>query len=115
MARGFDITQNMILDASRQSYSQHSDVKFVVVIIPFREQVYTNATLQPRFDNLNNTLISFLQKNEIAVIDLTTALREKAGTEPDLIYFTDDMHLNARGNKIVAELLGQELEMIFDQ
>jgi hypothetical protein len=115
VARGFDITQNTILDASRQPYSQRSDVKFVVVIIPFREQVYTSTTLRPRFDDLNNTLVSFLRQNEISVIDLTTALREKAGTEPDLIYFSDDMHLNARGNKIVAELLEQELEMIFGQ
>jgi hypothetical protein len=115
VTHGFALTQAIILEAYRQTSVQHNETQFVVVFLPFREQVYANSELQPRFDHLGNSMLDFLQQNEVPVIDLTVPLREKAKAESDLIYFSEDIHLNSRGNEIVAELLEQELEIIFEQ
>ncbi len=115
IAQGLTLTQAIILEASRQTDAQPSQVKFVLVILPFREQVYANSALQSRFDKLNEALVDFSQQNEIPIIDLTAALREKAKAEPELIYFDKDIHLNARGNEIVAELIEQNLGLMFAQ
>ncbi|MFB0537184.1 MAG: SGNH/GDSL hydrolase family protein [Anaerolineae bacterium] len=113
IAEGFDITQRAILEANEQIQAQLDDAKLVVVIIPFREQMkYTNSALQPQLDGLSNALVDFCQKNGIPVVDLTPAMREKMKGERDGLYYQRDLHLNARGNEIVAELLNKNLPAV---
>jgi lysophospholipase L1-like esterase len=107
VGQGFALTQEAILAASDQA--RRNGVDFVVLILPFREQVYAASGLHARFDKLNQALADFCRQNDIPIVDLTAALREKAAAEPALIYFSKDIHLNARGNELVAELLGETL------
>jgi hypothetical protein len=110
VADGFALTQQAILEARRQTLAQDSQAKFVVIVLPYREQTYAPAALQPQLDHLNQTLADFCRQHDLTCIDLTVALREKAKSETKPIYFQKDIHLNARGNEIVAELLAQELK-----
>jgi hypothetical protein len=108
VAEGLALTQEALLAASRQA--ERSGAGFAVVIIPYREQVYAAEAFQARMDRINGILVDFCQQHAIPVIDLTPALREKAAQEKSPIYFKKDIHLNPRGNQLVAELLGQSLE-----
>ena len=109
VSEGLKLTQDAILTAYEQTQTRFPDTKFVVVIIPFREQVYAPSTLQDRFDDLNEALIDFCGQHNIPIIDLTPAIRAKASHETDPVYFTQDIHLNIQGNQLVAELLAQSL------
>lgn len=105
VAEGLALTQQSILEARRQTLAADPNAQFIVLILPFREQVYAPAALQPRLDHLNHTLAGFCRQHNLVCLDLTPALREKAGIEASSIYFNQDIHLTARGNQIVAELL----------
>ncbi len=107
VARGFALTQEAILAARAQTEQQGA--QFILVILPFREQVYAPPGLQPRLDGLNEALLDFGRQQEITVIDLTPALRARAAGRPEWLYFRKDIHLNVQGNVVVAELLNQEL------
>jgi hypothetical protein len=107
VARGFTLTQEALLAARDQT--RRSGAEFVVLILPFREQVYADPVLKPRFDRLNQALVEFCRQNEIEVIDLTAALRAEAASEPALIFYSKDIHFNARGNELVAELVRRQL------
>jgi hypothetical protein len=115
VADGFDRTKTIILEVNRQTLVQGGQTQLVVVILPFREQVYTDPQLQARFDHLNENLAKFLQENDIPVIDLTAELRRRAKAEPASLYFDEDIHLNVEGNEVVAELLKQRLMEVFEQ
>jgi hypothetical protein len=110
VAAGLAQTQTAILEARRQTLVQDSQTKFVVVMFPYREQVYAPAKLQPPLDQLNQALANFCQQQNLDCLDLTPALREKAKAETGSIYFQKDIHLNERGNEIAAELLAQALK-----
>lgn len=115
VAVGFDRAKTAILEANRQTTAQGDETQLVVVILPFREQVYASPHLQARFDHLNESLAEFLQENDIPVIDLTADLRRRAGVEAAPLYFDEDIHLNVKGNEVVAELLKQRLAEVFEQ
>ncbi len=106
---GLKLTQDAISEAKQQTQSKFGDTEFVVIIVPTREQVYLNDTiLQAQLDVLNAELVEFAQTQDISVIDLTPAMRAVIQDEP-FLYFRHDMHLNPRGNEVVAELLEQAL------
>jgi hypothetical protein len=110
VAEGLALTKQAMLEARQRFLAQDNTARFVVVILPYREQVYAPATLQPQLDQLNQSLIDFCQQQNIPWIDLTPMLREQASYEPAPLYFRKDIHLNARGNEIVAKLLTQLLQ-----
>lgn len=110
VAEGLALTQQSLLEARRQTQASDSNTQFMVLILPFREQVYAPAVLQPRFDQLNQALADFCQQHSLVCLDLTSALREKAKTETDPIYYRKDIHFNVRGNQIVADLLIETLK-----
>jgi len=115
VAEGFTLTKDAILTAYQQTLLRNPEANFVVVILPFREQVYAGPELQDRFDRLNGQLVDFLQQHEIPVIDLTAELRIRAHQEPEPLYYREDIHLNVRGNEVVTELLQEHLLEILDQ
>lgn len=111
VAAGFALTQQEVLKARQETLAQNSAAKFVVIIFPYREQVYAPAALQPRLDQLNQALADFCRQQNLTCVDLTSALREKANQEPEPIYYRKDIHLNRRGNEIAAELLAKILKV----
>ena len=115
MSAGLALTQATILEAKKQALASNDNTEFVVVILPFREQVYANADLQHQFDSINHALLDFFERNEVKVIDLTPDLRERVKTERNSLYFDEDIHLNTRGNEVVAELLQHKLAGILAQ
>lgn len=108
VAEGLALTEATLLAARQQVQATSSQTEFVVIIIPYREQVYASLDLQPQLDRLNQTLADFCRQHSLTCIDLTTSLREKAKQEPESIYFRRDIHLNERGNQLVAELMYQQ-------
>lgn len=110
VATGLSLTQQTILEARRQTLTQDKATRFVVVILPYREQVYAPTSLQPQLDRLNQTLADFCQAQQLTCLDLTTLLRQKAATEPESLYYLNDIHLTARGNQLVAELIAEALK-----
>src|SRR5574341_2216807 len=83
VADGFALTRQAILEARAQTLAQDREAKFVVIILPHREQVYAPVALQARLDDLNQALADFCQQVDLTCIDLTQALREKAGQESE--------------------------------
>ena len=110
VTEGFAFTKEAILAAHKETQARLKDTPFVVVIIPFREQVYyTEAMLPQHLDTLPNALANFCQQNNIPVIDLTPAIRARYKADPMPLYFGKDIHLNVAGNQLVGELLETEL------
>jgi hypothetical protein len=111
VTEGFERTKNLILEASQLSQSELDNTQFIVVIIPFHEQIsYTGTEYQSLFDTPSKALLNFGQQNDILVLDLTTSVREQMQQEGQELYFKDG-HLNIQGNDIVAEILTQELKL----
>jgi hypothetical protein len=108
VAQGLALTKAAILAANQQVQTASSQTQFVVVIIPYREQVYAPPNLQPQLDQLNHTLADFCQEQQLTCIDLTALLRERVKRETQSIYFQHDIHLNERGNQLVADLIYQQ-------
>ncbi len=111
VAEGLVLTQETILEARQQTLATDPEAQFVVLILPFREQIYAPSTLQPQLDQLNHTLADFCQQHNLTCLDLTSALREKARAETASIYYHQDIHLNVKGNQIVADLLAEALKV----
>ena len=115
VAEGFERTKTIILEAHKQTHTELDNAEFVVVIIPFREQVlYADAKFQPVLDASNEALFDFCQQHGIPVIDTTAAVKEQIQGEAEPIFFRDS-HLNERGNEVVAEILAQELNEMLPQ
>jgi hypothetical protein len=110
VADGFALTQQELLEARQETLAQNKAAKFVVIIFPYREQIYAPAALQPQLDQLNQALADFCRQQSLTCVDLTPALREKANQETMPIYYRKDIHLNRRGNEIAAELLAETLK-----
>jgi hypothetical protein len=113
VAQGLELTEATILEASRQA--QAEGIQFVVVVLPFREQVYGPPDLQRQFDSPIGRLTELLQQQGALVIDLTGEMRARARQESQPLYFASDIHLNERGNEIAAELLAQKLQELLEQ
>lgn len=109
-ADGLALTQQAILDARQQVLAQDEKTKFVVVIFPYREQVYASTELQPQLDQLNQALADFCRQQDLTCLDLTSALRERAGQAGESLYFRKDIHLNQRGNEVAADILSEALK-----
>ncbi len=113
VSAALDLTQQAILEAHRQTLAQNSETRFVVIILPYREQVYAPANLQPQLDRLNQSLADFCRQQQLTCLDLTAPLREKVQPESQPLYYLNDIHLNERGNQIVAALLAEALKDIW--
>lgn len=104
------LTEATLLEAKEQI--KQAGAELMVVIIPTREQLYYEKSVLPaRLDAQNEHFMAFFKQHDIAAIDLTAKMSERIATEP-FLYFYYDIHLNPRGNEIVAELLQEELKEI---
>jgi hypothetical protein len=115
--------QNQLgLNLSRQAFLDAQELvatwggRLVIVIIPTREEVYSEITLpQLGQDNLNhlfsarNTMQALCTEFALACYDPYDAFVERA-RNGEALYYSDDMHLNPHGNAVLAELLQNWLQ-----
>ncbi|MEL6527953.1 MAG: hypothetical protein AAFQ07_19805, partial [Chloroflexota bacterium] len=88
----------------------------LVVIIPTREEVY-RATTAPIMgeDNVDtlqsarDTMLSLCDEFALTCFDAYDALVTATQTNDTLLYYSDDMHLNALGNAVLADALASYL------
>jgi hypothetical protein len=89
--------------------------QFVVFLIPVREEVYSSIT-KPQmgdeklalFRENRETMRRLCDELELTCYDLLPDLKaeaERSAGQGELLYYADDMHLNPRGNAVVAELI----------
>ncbi len=108
VAEGLARTQSILLEAYQDTVAHQAE--FIVVILPFREQVlYKESEFQPIFDSTAQAIVDFGQVNNITVIDLTQPIIEMTTQSPDTFFFTDS-HLTVEGNKLVSDILAEELK-----
>lgn len=101
---------------TNRDYFQKRGIRWVVVLIPEKEQVYRDFL--PPLHWLGDQALppsslpdieAVLQGEGIAVVDLLPVFRD-AVARGELIYWPDDTHWNFRGMELAAERIGQELE-----
>lgn len=84
---------------------QSHDVPMLLAIFPFRSQLEEPAASSP--PTTSRLLLEFARSNNIHVIDVETAMRERAigeGLEP-ADYMLDESHPSQRGHGLVAQTL----------
>lgn len=81
---------------------------FVVFLVPTREEVYRPLTAPLMGDELVDLLgkprrkmLELCDELDLTCLDLLPLLQDYAAGG-ELLYYTDDMHLNPRGNQVVA-------------
>lgn len=89
--------------------------QFVVFLIPVREEVYQSVTAPQLgeeklalFKENRETMRQLCDELELTCYDLLPDLKaeaERSAAQGELLYYPDDMHLNPRGNAVVAELV----------
>lgn len=86
-----------------------------VVLIPTREEVYAHLTApimgQAALDTLSSARLAMLSLcDELALTCLDPYEMFKArALNDEALYFSDDMHLNPHGNRVLAEWLAEQL------
>ena len=112
--KGWEWTRQDLLEA--RDAARNAGAEFVVVIIPFREQVYWDLLKDklPEWDKANpdgpgDLVRTFCKDNGIRVLDLAPAFRERARPGRQL-YFYGDGHWNPEGNQFAAETIAEFLE-----
>jgi len=107
--RGWELAQEVILKA--QSLAEEEGADFVVLLFPFKEQVYWHVV--SRFiDEVDQDFIDrpielakqFCEENGIRYLDLTPGFREHA-LQGEQLYFREDGHWNEEGNRLAADLI----------
>jgi len=103
-----DTAQKVFLEAHK--LSTDADAKLLFVYIPTKFRVYHDFCQyledgygkfwQP--NDLPSRLESWHKSQGIPYLDLTGPLRS-AAADGELVYFTDDGHLNSKGHRVVAE------------
>lgn len=89
----------------------------VVVLVPTREEVYRSVTAAAMGDELDK-----IGSARLAMLDLCAELKlvcydaladlKNAAVTSELLYYSDDLHLNPLGNRVFAERLHGWLEAV---
>ena len=79
---------------------EQSGARLLVMLIPSKEELFAVPASSTRL-NLASRLRQRLAATSLPVLDLYPALRQRGATQSP--YFPLDAHLNAHGNRIVAE------------
>ena len=111
--RDIETTLDLLLKMKKIAYEH--DIKFVILIIPTKDQVY-NYNIKDKNNDLlnwtrpNNILTDFGERNNIEMIDILPYLREYVRYNKDMIYFKIDPHWNKNGNYVVGRSLYEEIK-----
>lgn len=110
IAEGLAATERAMLAGRDQALSLDSETKFVIVLIPSREQIrYADSPFQAALDLPNQTLLRFCAEQAITCLDATPGIRAAAQQQSQPLYFAHDLHLNEQGNQALAEIVAQAL------
>jgi hypothetical protein len=114
---GYEQTRQALEDA--KSAVEAWGGELVIVIIPAREEVYSEITVPL----MGADKLGILESARLAMLDLCTELEIDCLDPTDelsvrarntALYYADDMHLNAAGNAALAEILQDWLETVRD-
>jgi hypothetical protein len=106
---------------SQDSFKEAQDLvtswngRLVVVLIPTREEVYSSITApimgQEAIDKLASARLTMLELCEMKNLQCLDPIEEfrQYAENGEALYFSDDMHLNPLGNRILAEWLNTRL------
>ena len=84
--------------------------QLVVVLVPTREEVYESLTAAALGDDLaairsaRSAMLDLCADLQLVCYDALADLQARAATS-ELLYYTDDLHLNPLGNRVFAQLL----------
>jgi hypothetical protein len=81
--------------------------RFIVVLVPSREELY-GAESAPQVLKLIGTLKPMLESHRLTVLDLYPLFRERGKDRSP--FFQREMHLNAYGNQILADGIGEWIQ-----
>jgi hypothetical protein len=112
--QGWQLTMDAIRDGRRETAA--IGARFVVLLIPFKEEVYRDvvarlfpdAPLLAPQDEVSERLRAFLEREGIRYVDTTPPLRA-AAARGEAIYQISDSHLTPLGNRIVAAVAAEAL------
>jgi hypothetical protein len=106
---------------SRQALQQAQELiaswngKLVVLLIPTREEVYAPLTTPlmgeegiARLASARLAMLDLCAELSLSCLDATETLTARASAG-EALYHVDDMHLNADGNRVLAEWLAEQL------
>lgn len=110
------------LDYSREAFLSAQQIvddmngNLLVVIIPTREEVYRESTAPimgedavATLQSARDTMLALCDDLALTCFDAYDTLRAAAQESDTLLYYSDDMHLNAAGNAILADALANYL------
>lgn len=96
-----------------------NNIKFYLLIIPRREQIYDNywETYLKGLNSINinrertqQEITTFANENDIDVIKILPSFRNYSKTpNSKMLYFPKDVHWNKEGHKLVAEIIYEKL------
>jgi hypothetical protein len=84
--------------------------KFVVFLVPTREEVYSEYTAADLGDKIEiyhgarETMLELCKELTLTCYDLLPEL-QKYADQGEMLYYVDDMHLNPHGNEVVEALV----------
>lgn len=107
-----ETAKGILLQAQRLSLQ--AGARFLFVYIPTKFRVYKDLCDFPEDgygrqwqpNDLPDLWKAWLKAEEIAYLDLTDALKA-AAADGELVYFADDGHFNAAGQRVAAESIGR--------
>lgn len=100
---------------SAQALASSWGGKLAVLLVPTREEVYESLTAEALGDDLDAirsarlAMLALCAELKLVCYDALDDLRERAATS-ELLYYSDDLHLNPLGNRVFAELLRDWLD-----
>lgn len=109
---GYNLTWQALAEAQQRVAAWNGQM--VIVVIPTREQVYAPLTAPLMGDGMailegaREALLSLCFEQDLLCYDPLPLLMERAGAG-EILYYSDDIHLNPHGNAVLAEGLASWL------
>lgn len=111
---GYEMSQTAFAEA--QALVDTWGGELVIVIIPTREEVYSDITAPMmgeselfRLQSARDAMHTLCTAIELRCYDLYEVFQERANND-EALYYVDDMHLNPYGNTVLAEALAVWLQ-----
>ena len=105
------ITQELLIRG--QTYCRDRGADFLVISLPQQFQVLARAAGRELegldVDHIDRVFEAFAEERGMPWIVLLPELAERYAAEGEDLYYRFDGHLTSRGNRVVAELLGEAL------
>lgn len=105
---GIPYTRQALIEA--QALIESWGGTLIVVLMPTREQAYEHVTTPPLgermgiYDQPYSTMLALCEELDVLCADPLPTFKQYAVSNEHL-YYTDDMHLNPRGNDVLAQFL----------